>query len=171
MSETEEQQPAADEPIEEELMEETPQEETPEGDSLADSLLNDLKRVSAEYANYRKRVERDRELTIDLAVEGVLGDFLPILDDIDRARAAEDVVEGSAVAIIFQKLEEIIKDRGVEKFGVAGDSFDPKLHEALTQVPTDGVTEPVLLDVILPGYLRGERLIRAARVVVAVQKQ
>jgi molecular chaperone GrpE len=170
MSETEEQQAAPDEPIEE-LVEETPQEETPEGDSLADSLLNDLKRVSAEYANYRKRVERDREITIDFAVDGAIRDLLPILDDIDRARAAEDVVEGSAVAIIFQKLEEVIRDRGVEKFGVSGDEFDPKLHEALTQVPTEGVTEPILLDVILPGYLRGERLIRAARVVVAVEKQ
>ncbi|MBX3312107.1 MAG: nucleotide exchange factor GrpE [Microbacteriaceae bacterium] len=170
MSETEEQQAAPDEPIEE-LVEETPQEETPEGGSLADSLLNDLKRVSAEYANYRKRVERDREITIDFAVDGTIRDLLPILDDIDRARAAEDVVEGSAVAIIFQKLEEVIRDRGVEKFGVPGDEFDPKLHEALTQVPTEGVTEPILLDVILPGYLRGERLIRAARVVVAVEKQ
>lgn len=169
MSETEEQKPVPEEPIEESVAE-TPQQETAEGDSQEDSLLIDLKRVSAEYANYRKRVERDRELIMDISVEGVVKDLLPILDDIDRARAADDVSEGSAVDIIFQKLEEAIQNRSVVKFGKPGDEFDPKLHEALTQVPTEGVTQPVLLEVILPGYLRGERLIRAASVVVAVQK-
>lgn len=125
----------------------------------------DVQRVHAEYANYRKRVDRDRELVREQSTAAVLAELLTVLDDIDRAKEHGEVVGGfKAVA---DSLETSVTKLGLERFGEPGDRFDPMLHEALTHVESEEVTETTCVDVFQPGYRFAGRLIRPARVAVA----
>ena len=125
----------------------------------------DLQRVHAEYANYRKRVDRDRELVRDLAVGSTLVEFLPVLDDIGRAREHGEL-EGAFKAV-GEALEVTVARLGLESFGSTGDLFDPTVHEALTHTHSDEVTEPTCVAVYQPGYRFAGRVLRPARVGVA----
>lgn len=125
----------------------------------------DLQRVHAEYANYRKRVDRDRELVRDLAVGSTLVEFLPVLDDIGRAREHGEL-EGAFKAV-GEALEGTVARLGLDSFGAAGDVFDPTVHEALTHTHSDEVTEPTCVAVYQPGYRFAGRVLRPARVGVA----
>jgi molecular chaperone GrpE len=125
----------------------------------------DLQRLQAEYANYRKRVERDREAVRDLAVIGVLSGLLPVLDDVGRARAHGELVGGFKV--VAENLEATLGKLGLEPFGVDGDPFDPNVHEALMHEYSAEVTEATCVEVLQPGYRVGERVVRPARVKVA----
>jgi len=129
----------------------------------------DLQRVHAEYANYRKRVERDRELVRDMAVATTLAELLPVLDDVGRARE-HDELEG-AFRSVGEALEATVARLGLERYGAVGDPFDPTLHEALTHERRDDVVEPVCVAVYQPGYLYGGRVVRPARVGVAEPDQ
>ncbi len=129
--------------------------------------LEDLKRVQAEYANYRKRVDRDRYVARELAVAEVMTGILPVLDDLDLARAHGDL-EGSPLELVAQKIRTSFERYGLTQIGEVGEEFDPKFHEAIAQLPTKGVTVETIADVILPGYMLGERLLRAAKVAVSV---
>ncbi len=129
----------------------------------------DLQRVHAEYANYRKRVDRDRELVRDQAVAGTLGELLPVLDDVGRAREHGEL-EGAFKAV-GEALEATVSRLGLERFGAVGDPFDPTLHEALTHEHRDDVDEPVCVAVYQPGYAFGGRVVRPARVGVAEPDQ
>ncbi|NHC15763.1 nucleotide exchange factor GrpE [Motilibacter deserti] len=125
----------------------------------------DLQRLSAEYANYRKRVDRDREAVREAALANVLTSFLPVLDDIDRARSHGELVGGfKAVA---DSLTSVIDKLGLTRFGEAGDPFDPTVHEALMHEYSDDVTEATCVTVLQPGFRIGERIVRPARVAVA----
>lgn len=125
----------------------------------------DVQRVHAEYANYRKRVERDREAVREQATSSVLAELLTVLDDIDRAKEHGEVVGGfKAVA---DSLDAAVGKLGLEKFGEAGDEFDPTIHEALTHTESPEVTTTTCVQVFQPGYRFGSRLIRPARVAVA----
>jgi len=125
----------------------------------------DLQRVHAEYANYRKRVDRDRELVRDLAVGSTLVEFLPVLDDVGRAREHGEL-EG-AFRAVGEALEVTVARLGLESFGSTGDVFDPTVHEALTHTHSDEVTEPTCVAVYQPGYRFAGRVLRPARVGVA----
>lgn len=127
-------------------------------------LTNDLKRVQAEYANYRKRVERDRVAVRQTAVAQVLGEFLPVLDDIGRAREHEELTGGFKA--VGEALEARVTKLGLEKYGEQGDEFDPNLHEALTLVPAPNISVQTVIEVFQPGYRIDERILRPARVVV-----
>lgn len=129
--------------------------------------LDDLKRVQAEYANYRKRVERDRFLARELAVAEVMTGILPVLDDLDLAQAHGDL-EGSPLELVAQKIRTSFERYGLVQVGAVGEPFDPKLHEAIAQLPNKEVTVDTIADVVLPGYQLGERLLRAAKVAVSV---
>jgi molecular chaperone GrpE len=136
---------------------------------MAAELLADLQRLQAEYVNYRKRVERDRDLARDLAVAGVLEALMPVLDDVQLARDHGDLDAGPFAAIA-DKLEATLGRYGLQRFGAVGEPFDPAVHEALmhTQGELDeGVTVTTVTQVMQPGYKAGERLLRAARVAVA----
>jgi len=136
---------------------------------LAAERLDDLKRLQAEYVNYRKRVERDRDVARELAVGGVLESLLPVLDDIHLARQHGDLDDGPFAAIA-DKLEATLARYGLERFGEVGEPFDPAVHEALMHTETDlgeGVDVTTVTQVLQPGYRQGERVIRAARVAVA----
>ena len=146
------------------------EEEVLEGDILESEgkvaeLTADLQRVHAEYANYRKRVERDRELIRTTAVGGVLAELLSVLDDIERARQHGEL-EG-AFKSVGESLESTVTRLGLEKFGAAGEAFDPNVHEALTHEASDEVSEPTVVAVYQPGYRYADRVLRPARVAVA----
>ena len=131
-------------------------------------LLLDLKRLQAEYANYRRRTEEQRQVEIDRAKGSVAKGLLPVLDDLDRAEKHGDLTEGSALAVIADKLRGVVARLGVETYGAAGEPFDPQQHEAIFQAPTPGVETPTVLEVVEVGYRLGTIELRPAKVVVAV---
>lgn len=128
-------------------------------------LTADLQRITAEYANYRKRVDRDRELIKDLAIASVLEQLLPLLDDIDRAREHEELTGGFAA--VADNLAKVVDRFGLTPVGSAGDEFDPSEHEALQMIESENFTVPSVATVLRKGYRRGDKLIRPAQVVVA----
>ncbi len=133
-------------------------------------LTADLQRVHAEYANYRKRVDRDREVARDTATAGALTELLPILDDINRAREHEEL-EG-AFRSVGEALEAVTARLGLTTFGAVGEEFDPTHHEALTHEADEsgeGPTVTVVTAVYQSGYALGSRVLRPARVGVADQ--
>jgi len=135
---------------------------------LADQLAErtaDLQRVSAEYANYRKRVERDRMAVREQALANVLAALLPVLDDIGRAREHGELVGG--FKSVADSLESAATKLGLVSFGDEGEPFDPNVHEALTHSYSADVTEPTCIAILQPGYKVGERILRPARVAVA----
>jgi molecular chaperone GrpE len=125
----------------------------------------DLQRLQAEYANYRKRVERDRIAVREQALANVLHELLPVLDDIGRAREHGELSGG--FKSVADSLESIATKLGLTSYGENGDPFDPTLHEALMHEYSDEVTEPTCVRILQPGYRVGERIIRPARVAVA----
>ena len=128
-------------------------------------LTADLQRVHAEYANYRKRVERDRVAMQEMAVAGAINELLPVLDDIERAREHGEL-EG-AFRTVGEAFEAALTRLGLERFGASGEEFDPTVHEALTSEENDAVSVPTVTTVYQPGYRFAGRVLRPARVAVA----
>ncbi|MFI0791895.1 nucleotide exchange factor GrpE [Micromonospora rubida] len=130
-----------------------------------DERTRDLQRVTAEYANYRKRVDRDRGLVQEQAAGSVLAALLPILDDLDRAREHGDLV--GPFGTVAEQLTTALGKFGLSAFGEQGDPFDPTRHEAVAHRTSADVTEPTCVQVMRRGYQLGERLLRPAMVAVA----
>ncbi|MFI7433528.1 nucleotide exchange factor GrpE [Micromonospora haikouensis] len=130
-----------------------------------DERTRDLQRVTAEYANYRKRVDRDRNLVQEQATGSVLAALLPILDDLDRAREHGDLV--GPFGTVAEQLTTALGKFGLSAFGEQGDPFDPTRHEAVAHQTSADVTEPTCVQVMRRGYQLGERLLRPAMVAVA----
>ena len=124
-------------------------------------MTADLQRLHAEYANYRRRVDRERQAAIDNAKASVIGALLPVLDDLDRARAHGDLESGPLKAVA-DKLAGVFDGLGVVAFGVEGDAFDPSVHEAV-QHEGEG-HNPVLGVVMRRGYRVGDKVVRHAMV-------
>jgi molecular chaperone GrpE len=137
------------------------------GHAEAAELKNDLLRLQAEYVNYRKRVERDRAVAGEMAVIGVLNSLLPVLDDIDAARQHGDLADGPFAAIAT-KLETALKTYGLVRIAETGVEFDPNIHEALIQQPGEDIEVDTVSQVLRSGYRSGDRVLRAAQVIVAV---
>jgi len=125
----------------------------------------DLQRLQAEYANYRRRVDRDREAVREAALANVLTSLLPVLDDIGRARDHGEL-EGGFKAVA-EALEAVVDKLGLSRFGEEGEPFDPVVHEALTHELRSDVSVPTCVRVFQAGYRIGERVVRPARVGVA----
>ena len=143
-----------------EVVEAAPVQET---DPVA-ALTADLQRLQAEYANYRKRVERDRAVAHEFAIGSVLTELLATLDDIDRASEHNELTGGfKAVA---DQLAAITTRIGLEKYGTAGDAFDPQIHEALLHDTSSDVAVSTASKILQPGYKYKERILRPARVAV-----
>jgi molecular chaperone GrpE len=136
-------------------------------DRFAAELTADLQRVSAEYANYRKRVDRDRSLVVEMATAGLLAELLPLLDDVERARQHGDL-EG-AFKSVGEGVEAVAAKLGLERYGEVGEPFDPAIHEALMAAePSPGTTVATCAQVLQPGYrLASGRILRPARVAVS----
>lgn len=137
------------------------------GQAEAAELKNDLLRLQAEYVNYRKRVERDRAVAGEMAVIGVLNSLLPVLDDVDAARQHGDLTDGPFAAIAT-KLENALKTYGLVRIDETGVEFDPTIHEALIQQPGEDIEVDTVSQVLRSGYRSGDRVLRAAQVIVAV---
>lgn len=131
----------------------------------AQERLDDLRRLQAEYVNYRRRVERDRETVRESAKAEVLGSLLDVLDDIGRARDHGDLTGGFRQ--VAEALEAVTTKAGLVRYGEPGDVFDPTIHEALMHSYSDEVAEVTCETVLQPGYRVGERVLRPARVAVA----
>ena len=134
-----------------------------EADPVA-TLTSDLQRLQAEYANYRKRVERDRAVAHESAVGAVLTELLALLDDVDRAEQHGELSGGfKAVA---DQLNSITSRIGLEKYGTEGEAFDPQIHEALMHEESVEVLVPTASKILQSGYKYKERILRPARVSV-----
>ncbi len=134
-----------------------------EADPVA-TLTSDLQRLQAEYANYKKRVERDRAVAHESAVGAVLSELLALLDDVDRAEQHGELSGGfKAVA---DQLNSITSRIGLEKYGTEGEAFDPQIHEALMHDESAEVAVATASKILQPGYKYKERILRPARVAV-----
>ena len=134
-----------------------------------DEHLNDLKRVAAEFENYRKRVLRDQESLVARAHERLVKELLPVLDDLERALAAAEEHEEAkleeGVRLVHRELAAALEREGLAEIETNG-LFDPHVHEALLSQPSDA-EEGSVLEVVQKGYRLGDRVLRPARVVVA----
>ncbi|MGR0218561.1 nucleotide exchange factor GrpE [Agromyces sp. ZXT2-6] len=168
---------AADDLDEEAVDEETADEETLTVDDILNAAqaevddptaehLADLKRVTAEYANYRKRTEANREVERERAIGAAVAVLLPVLDDLDRAEKHGDLEGDTPFATIAAKLRASVEKLGLTPFGEVGEPFDPQRHEAIFQQHSDEVEVDTVADVVETGYLLGGTLLRAAKVVV-----
>ena len=128
--------------------------------------LADLKRVTAEYANYRKRTEANREVERERAIGAAVSVLLPVLDDLDRADKHGDLEGDTPFATIAAKLRASAEKLGLTPFGEVGEPFDPQQHEAIFQQHSDDVEVDTVADVVETGYMLGGTLLRAAKVVV-----
>lgn len=125
----------------------------------------DLQRITAEFQNYRKRVERDKSRAGELATAAVLAGLLPVLDDMDRAREHGDL--NGPFGAVAEQLSGALAKHGLESFGVKGDKFDPQIHEAVAHMQMPDVDGPTCIDVMRSGYRLGDKLLRPALVAVA----
>lgn len=172
-----ESQETATPPLGDPAEQEQEQEQAVAGDTLDDLRIDlaashqalaertsDLQRLQAEYLNYKRRVDRDRELVKENAVYAALTGLLPVLDDIDRAREHGEV-EGGFKAVA-DSLDRAVAGLGLMKYGEPGDAFDPNLHEALMHALSPDVTTTTCQNVVSAGYRIGNRVVRPARVTV-----
>jgi molecular chaperone GrpE len=125
----------------------------------------DLQRLQAEYANYRKRVDRDRTAVRELALANVLTEMLPALDAIGQARQHDELSGG--FKSVAETIESAVSKLGLVTYGETGEPFDPKVHEAVATSYSPDVTDVTLTEIFQPGYKVGDRILRPARVVVA----
>jgi len=136
-----------------------------------DELYDRLLRKTAEFDNFRKRVERDRKDMIDWAAADAISELLPVVDDFDRALAAEAPPEAQAfkagVELIQRQLAELLKKRGVSTIDPLGADFDPHVHQAVAYEEVAGAREGEVVGVMAKGYKLGESLLRPALVKVA----
>lgn len=140
-------------------------ESTTDWEALAAERTADLQRLQAEYVNYKRRVDRDRTLARSAGVEAVMVDLMPVLDSIALAKQHDDVAGG--FKLVVDELEKVTAKHGLVTFGAVGDLFDPNHHDALMNVPMEGVTATTVSQVMQQGYQLGDRVIRPARVGVA----
>ena len=151
--------------VEDELAAEDAESQEPTIEAELAERTEDLQRVSAEYANYRRRTERDREGLILSAKASVLTSLLPVLDDIELAGQHGDLKEGSPLKSFADKLNDTLKGQKLEAFGTEGEAFDPEIHEAVQDLSSG--EDKAVGTVLRKGYRVGERLIRTAMVIIA----
>lgn len=152
--------PAAEEPLVAEVVDEV----AAELKTQLDERTADLQRLTAEYANYRKRVERDREAVINNAKASVAAELLSVLDDIERAAAHGDLT--GAFKAVADKLVSTLAKTGLEPFAHEGEAFDPSVHEAVQHSTSPDVDGPTVTAVLRRGYTFGDKLVRPALVAV-----
>ncbi|AQP48885.1 nucleotide exchange factor GrpE [Tessaracoccus aquimaris] len=135
-------------------------------ETLVAERTADLQRLQAEYVNYKKRVDRDRDLSRQAGIEHVLTDFMPVLDAITLAKQHDDIDGG--FKMVADELDKVTNKHGLVAFGAVGDAFDPVKHEALMAIPLDHpVDVTTVSQVMQQGYELKGRVIRPARVAVA----
>lgn len=136
--------------------------------SSLSELTDKYQRMLAEYDNFRKRAAKERDGIYTDAASDVLNEILPIKDSLEMAMAyADDGKLSQGVTMTLNKFAEVLKKLGVEEFGAKGDKFDPNLHNAIFHIDDESFGESEIVDVMLKGYRKGEKIIRYAMVKVA----
>ncbi|HEY7473528.1 MAG TPA: nucleotide exchange factor GrpE [Vicinamibacterales bacterium] len=143
--------------------------EASEAERQRDQYYDLLLRTRAEFDNYRKRVERERQESTTAAAADLLGDLLPLLDDLERALGADDSAGGyrKGVELIHKQLLDLLAKRGVRPIEAVGAEFDPHVHQAVTYEHVDGRRDGEVVEELRRGYMLGDRLLRPAMVKVA----
>jgi molecular chaperone GrpE len=159
------QQTAAPDPTPAETAENQGVSEVTELTAALAERTSDLQRLQAEYVNYKRRVDRDRDLARKLGIESVLKDLLSVLDGLRSAREHGELT--GAFKAVGDEVERITAKYGLTSFGAKGDPFDPHIHEALLHAHADGIDGPTCVEILQPGYRVGDRILRPARVAVA----
>ncbi|WP_231601795.1 nucleotide exchange factor GrpE [Salinibacterium sp. NG253] len=134
---------------------------------LVAEMRDQMLRAQAELVNFRTRVERDRVANREAVIADVIRSLLPALDDLDRAEKHGDILEGTPIALVAQKINSSFERFGLRKIGEKGEVFDPAFHEAVVHLNDPEATENTIADVVEPGYILGERVVRAAKVAVS----
>ena len=134
---------------------------------LVSDMRDQMLRAQAELVNFRTRVERDRVANREAVIADVIRSMLPALDDLDRADKHGDIIDGSPLALVAQKINSSCERFGLRRIGEKGELFDPAFHEAVVHLSDPEATENTIADVIEPGYILGERVVRAAKVAVS----
>lgn len=131
--------------------------------------LDGWQRAQAEFINFKKRIERDREMDFLTMKGDIIRKFLPVLDDLERALANRPAGEqwGEGIELIARKFQGLLEAEGVRRIEAQGQPFDPNFHEAISNEPSDEVESGNVIAVVQNGYMLGERVIRAAVVRVA----
>lgn len=126
-------------------------------------------RAQAEFQNYKKRIERDNELTYVSMKGDIVKRVLPVLDDLERAlqNRPADNSWASGIELIARKLQNVLESEGIKRIDAEGQEFDPNFHEAISHEPADGVKSGFVIAVVQNGYMLGDRVIRPALVRVA----
>jgi molecular chaperone GrpE len=144
-----------------------------QAEAKAEERLDDLKRLAAEFDNYRKRTARDQTALVARAAERLVKELLPVLDDLERALVAADEHQEAkleeGVRLVHRSLADALRKEGLEEIATEG-AFDPHVHEALLSQPSDA-DEGAVIEVLQKGYRLGDRVLRPARVVVAAPKE
>jgi molecular chaperone GrpE len=140
-----------------------------EAESKVSEYKDGWARSQAEFQNYKKRVERDNELTYAGMKGNIIKKVLPVLDDLERALQNRPVDDAwaSGIELIARKLQNILESEGVKRIVAKGAAFDPNFHEAITHEPSEEIESGHVIDVVQNGYMLGERVIRPALVRVA----
>ncbi len=150
----------------------SPADEQSEIQRQRDEYYDLLLRKQAEFDNYRKRVERDRQMAAESAAAGMLEELLPLMDDLDRALKAETTGDAGesyrrGVELIHRQLGDILRKRGVRPIDVLGADFDPYYHQAVAHDPAEGRRDGEIIEEFRRGYMLGDRLLRPSMVKVA----
>lgn len=137
-----------------------------------DEFYDLLLRKSAEFDNYRKRIERERQSFAEATIAGVMEDLLPLVDDLERALAADAGTEGAdayrkGVELIYRQLDDLLRKRGVRVIEAVGADFDPHIHQAISHEPAEGRRDGEVIEEFRRGYMLGDRLLRPSMVRVA----
>jgi molecular chaperone GrpE len=155
--------PASPEELAQQVAAAAAEAEVPKADALLlEERTRDLQRVQAEFANYRRRADRERLAATEVGAGRVLAELLPVLDNIERARQHGDLTGG--LKAVAEQLETLAGKFGLVAFGEVGDPFDPSIHEAVLHAESDEVTQPTCTTVMRLGYKHGDRLLRPAMV-------
>ena len=146
--------------------------ELTEARAKADEYLEGWQRSRAEFANFKKRIERDQEQVYQAAAGAIIKRYLGVLDDLERAlknrpRDGEGAAWAEGVELIYRKLLSILESEGVKPMQPEGEMFDPNLHEAILSEDSDHHESGQIIEVIQPGYLLGDKVLRPAMVRVA----
>ena len=138
----------------------------------ASEYLDGWQRSRADFANYKKRIEREQELVYQNAAGSIIKRYLDVLDDLERAlknrpQAGEGAAWAEGIELIYRKLSTLLENEGVRAMQAEGEYFDPNLHEAITQEDNPGLESGQIIEVIKQGYLLGDRVLRPAQVRIA----
>lgn len=152
------------EKIEEDKSEE---QERKELEEEVEELEKSLKKVMADFDNYRKRMMREKKNIIERATEDMMTDLIEVLDDFERAIENEDGIDSKGVEMIYNKFQKVLKDHGLEEINSEGKKFDPKYHECLMSVEDDDHEEDEIIDEFQKGYKLNDKVIRPSKVKVA----